>query len=200
MWFLLKSNFFQSKELSRDIKRFVSSRVVEAASEAFAERPDRPRSSLVSPISPIAPSVVKKALPQQPIVILAELLLQELCPSCWIWQSPLLGTVRLLFSDWLEHRLLRLADELWSSHSALVILRLCRVALAPGPPRSQPTKEEGQRALASVIEFPSWLPIVFGGHAVIECKEKLLRMLACEEKNRQLCLDIALSAAYLTSK
>jgi hypothetical protein len=177
----------------------VSSRVVEAASEAFAERPDHPRSSLVSPISPTIPCATK-TLPQQPIVILAELLLQELCPSCWIWQSPLLGTVRLLFSEWLEHRLLQLADELWSSHSALVILRLCRVALAPGPPRSQPTMEEGQQALSSVIEFPSWLSIVFGGHVVTECKEQLLRMLACEESNRQLCLDIALSAAYLTSK
>jgi hypothetical protein len=173
--------------------------VVEAASEAFAERPDRPRSSLVSPISPTIPTATK-TLPQQPIVSLAELLLQELCPSCWIWQSPLLGTFRLLFSEWLEHRLLRFADDLWSSHSALVILRLCRVALAPGPPRVQPTMEEGQQALASVIEFPSWLSLVFGGQTVAECRDNLLGMLAREESNRQLCLDVALSAAYLASK
>lgn len=173
--------------------------MVEAASEAFAERPDRPRSSLVSPISPTVPSTTK-TLPQQPLVSLAEMLLQELSPSCWIWQSPLLGTARLLFSEWLEHRLLQMAKELWSSHSALVLLRLCRVALAPGPPRTLPTLEEGQTALASAIEFPSWLSLVFGGNAVSECKEYLLRMLACEASNRQLCLDVALSAAYLTSK
>ncbi|XP_065340031.1 uncharacterized protein LOC135939512 [Cloeon dipterum] len=179
----------QLKELGRDIKRFLSSRVVEAASEAF---PDKP----CSPVTPIGPPL----LPDCSLVSLLETLLKEISPSCWLWQSPLLGAVRTLLSHWLENRLQSVASELWSSHSALTFLRLCRLALAPGPPLVRPTREEGHKALAAVLVPPTWLSFVLGNSSVTEGRDLLLRAFACETSNRQLGLDVALLATYLAIK
>jgi len=172
----------QIKELSRDIKRFVSSRVVEAASEAFSERP---------------PPSECSAFPNRSLLSLAELLMREVCPSSWVWRSPFLAPTRLLLSHWLEQRLAALAAQLWSAHSALVLLRMCRVALAPGALPAVPTREKGHRALSSVLVFPTWMTLALGGSAVAECRDLLLRAFACETSNRQLALDAALSATYL---
>jgi hypothetical protein len=172
---------------------------VEAASEAFAEKFEQPYlpSSLLSPISPTTDC----SPPQnRPLIDLFELLLRELSPSCWLWRSPFLDKGRLLLSDWLEHRLQTLANDLWSSGSALAILRLCRLALAPGPPLVRPTREQGHRALSSVLVLPTWLSFLLGGGAASEGRDLVLRAFACETSNRQLGLDLTLSATYLLVK
>ncbi|XP_059470387.1 uncharacterized protein LOC132193625 [Neocloeon triangulifer] len=178
----------QLKEVSRDVKRFLSSRVVEAASEALPERPS-------SPLTPIGPN----PLPQASLVSLTEVLVREIFPSCWLWKSPLLGSIKILLSHWLEHRLQTIATDLWSSYSALVFLRLCRIALAPGPPLVRPTREEGHRALASVLVPPTWLSIALGKGGVTEGRDLILRAFACETSNRQLGLDVALLATFLAT-
>ncbi|KAF4523058.1 hypothetical protein B566_EDAN013045 [Ephemera danica] len=194
-----KEKIPQGRDLSRDLQKFLASRV-ETGSEAWIDQTTK-TADFSAKSCILVPSAGAAELNWQskPLSSLAEELFELLFPDSWITNGVFPLSVRTLLKEWTEERLQVMACDLWSLKSAVCCLRVCRAALAPGNSVRKVSREEGQAALQSALYkcFPVWMQFFIGSLATQNMVGTVNKALYEEHVNQQLFLNLSLAVTYV---